>query len=145
MPLDDGSLFHLRPGYTPAEVRRRIAQLCTKAGYDPVRELLSFVKEAARPLRDELLDIADTIENEPEIDTDEICPRLRHLASLIQAPNHSEIISIHKELLQYVAPKLRGVDISGEVKQDITVNIKHFQDEVKTINVTAKEDTDESD
>jgi hypothetical protein len=42
-------------------------------------------------------------------------------------------IAIHRELAQYVAPKVRAVDVSGEVDLSITVRVKKFGDDGREI------------
>lgn len=37
-------------------------------------------------------------------------------------------IGIHKELLQYIAPKLKAVDIQANVQGDIKINVVRFSD-----------------
>lgn len=42
-------------------------------------------------------------------------------------------IAIHRELAQYVAPKVRAVDVSGEVDLTVTVRVKKFGDDGREI------------
>ncbi len=71
---------------------------------------------------------------------------LSELVDLVQEKGRDKLtleqkISIHKELLQYLAPKLKAVDIQANVQGDIKISVVRFSDltnanqEQKVINV----------
>lgn len=60
------------------------------------------------------------------------------VAAMIDMVQHDNIdadqkIAIHRELAQYIAPKVRAVDVSGEVDLTVTVRVKKFGDDGREI------------
>lgn len=117
-------LMKIRPGATPSEVRARIAELCQANNYDPVAELLLFVETSGEILVKEILDISNAIKD------DKLRERLAKIAEAIKhvgvGGDSRDIIGIHKELLQYIAPKLRSMEVKGEIDADINITVTKF-------------------
>jgi len=95
------NLMKIRPGATPSEVRARIAELCAQNDYDPVKELIEMVQKGQR------IEMSDgTIKFIP------LDPK--------------DVISIHKEVLQYIAPKLRTIDVQASIEANISISVTKF-------------------
>jgi len=123
-------LLSLRPGATPAEYRAHLHELCQLNDYDPVMELLTIVKKSGVEIESAMRKIAETL-REDTVSRDKrslLSDELMKLATIVGAAGTkpSEIIGIHKEVLQYIAPKLRSLDISGQIDSDINLTIKTF-------------------
>lgn len=131
-------LLSLRPGATAAELRGRIAELCAMHGYDPVQSLLTIVKSAESDARQEILDIAEKVKDIG------LKNRLQEAAKKIIPADIDQMISIHKEILQYVAPKLRATEVKGDIDVNIHVTVQKFG-ESKTIDAIIKDVPKESD
>lgn len=101
------ALLDLKPGATPAEVRNRIATLCRANEYDPVAELLSLLRDGYRVY---------------DGSVDEDGDRNFVLVSL----DAKDAISIHKEILSYIAPKLKATSIEKTIKQSVNVTVTRF-------------------
>jgi len=114
------------PELSMKDLKSRMSSLCVKHGYDPVGELLQIIKDSKGALKQELLDII------PEIESADIKMRLLDLAKRIPTPDARDIISIHKEIIQYIAPKLKATDLEGSLDVGITVNVVRFSDADKS-------------
>ena len=114
------------PELSMKDLKSRMSSLCVKHGYDPVGELLQIIKDSKGALKQELLDII------PEIESADIKMRLLDLAKRIPTPDVRDIISIHREIIQYIAPKLKATDLEGSLDVGITVNVVRFSDADKS-------------
>ena len=95
------NLMKIRPGATPSEVRHRIAELCAQNDYDPVRELIEMVQKGHRIVMSD--------------------------GSFKFIPlDPKDVISIHKEVLQYIAPKLRTIDVQASIEANINVTVTKY-------------------
>lgn len=118
-------LLALKPGASPSDYREHIIQLCIENDYDPIRELLVITRGGvARKMFDDMCEISSRIKIEDDKD------RLIEIAKAILAcgADSKDTIGIHKEILQYVTPKLRSLDVSGEVKKDISIKITRYDE-----------------
>jgi hypothetical protein len=121
-------LLSLRAGSTAAELRNRIIEVCAANNYDPVTELLEIVNAAKEDTREDLRKLASTVKDP------DLAEQMRVIASKILPLDVETMISIHKELLQYIAPKLRSTEIKGDVDVNIHVTVTKFG-EAKTIDM----------
>lgn len=96
----------IRRRQTPADVRSALQRACDEAGYDPFKELIRLATETFDTVVD-----GKTV-TLPLCDTD-------------------QKISIAKELAQYLAPKLKGIEVEGQVDHEFTLKILHFNGETK--------------
>lgn len=98
---------------TPADIRATIQGLCDEAGYDPFREMIRLATETVET------EVNGVMVKLPVCDID-------------------QKIQIAKEIASYMAPKLKGIEIAGEVDHNFTMRILHFTEEGKSITVPAK-------
>lgn len=124
------NLMKIRPGATPAEVRSRIAEMCAENNYDPVQELLLFVQTSGEVLAHEIREIASVVRNKV------ISKKLENVANTIKhvgvGGDSRDIIGIHKELLQYIAPKLRSMEVKGELDVNFNITVTKYAEEVSS-------------
>ena len=93
-------LMKIRPGATPSEVRARIVELCAQHNYDPIAELIDMVR------------------NGYEVEAN---------GKKVRVPlDAKDVIGIHKEIIQYIAPKLRSVDVQAQVEANISISVTKF-------------------
>ena len=91
----------LRGTLTPQEVRAAIHALCEKHDYNPFEELIKLAKGTQE------IEIGGEIQILP-------------LCSVEQK------IHIAEALAPYLAPKLKNMEITGDVKQDYNITVRHF-------------------
>ena len=117
-------LLVIDPGSTPSEVRARISELCQANGYDPVAELLLFVQTSGEVLVQEINEIAKAVKSV------KLRERLEKVAEAIKhvgvGGDSRDIIGIHKEILQYIAPKLRSMEIKGDFDLNFNITVTKF-------------------
>lgn len=96
-------MIRLGFGSTPQKARVKIAQICKAMNYDPI----VFMIEAARDgyIKMTLPDSKEEIKVPLEA---------------------KDILGIHKEIAQYLAPKLRAVDVQAEINANVTINLQKF-------------------
>ena len=97
----------LKLGMTAKEVREHIFKLCEEMDYDPIRALISTVVEGYKVT-------VDGREVNVPIDP-------------------KEAIGIHNTLAAYIAPKIKSIEVSGEVNNTLNVNIIKFSDQEKQL------------
>lgn len=135
-------LKSLRPGASPAELRDSIIALCATSEYDPIGEMMRMATGRNLAIKEKVLGLANELrslgEDEP-FDANEFADRLAALAESIPQLSPSDEIAIHKEIAQYVAPKLKSMDVGGTVSSSINVTIKQFVIGVNgNVNIDAK-------
>lgn len=113
----------VRAGMTPAEMRQHIKDVCGKYDYDPLNELIALTRGGYDHLSRELRKIAakkTTTKTDRET--------LLKTADLLDhfGPDVKDCILIHKEILSYIAPKLRAMEVHQEVDANININITKF-------------------
>ena len=91
----------LRGKLTPQEVRATIHKLCEENDYDPFKELIILATEKQE------ITVAGKTLTVPVCDVD-------------------QRILIAKELAQYMAPKLKSIEVEGQIDAVFTFKIKHF-------------------
>lgn len=101
-------------------IKDRISHLCDLHNYDPVKELLQCIDDSKGALRKEFMEQIDLL---PESRCKVL---LTELVKRIPNPDTREIIGIHKELLGYIAPKLKSVDMQGNIDVNFTVVVRKF-------------------
>ena len=118
-------LLAIRSGATPTEMRERIISVCREAGYDPIAELIAVAQFEGNDLHDELMEMAEKMPGKAR------AARLKEIALMCKAlgPDIKEAIGIHKEILKYLAPQLRSLDVSGQVDTDLNISIRTFEGE----------------
>lgn len=125
--IRDG-LQKVRPGATPAEVRNRIAELCQENDYDPVLELLYIAKNASMDVVNELVELKQSVRSQAgQARLDRV---IECIARCGVGPDATTLINIHKEILQYIAPKLRSMEVKGTQDLNLTIEVKKFSEEV---------------
>lgn len=91
-------------------MRDAIHSLCSDLNYDPFKELIALAQET----------------QVVEIDGRQVqCP----VASVDQR------IAIAKEVAQYLAPKLKGVEVQGTMDASFTFKVVHFSEAGKSIEI----------
>lgn len=93
--------FLMRGKLTPAEVRNVIAEACKKKNYDPFEELIELATSKTTV----------TVNGE-EVE--------------VHTCDTDQRIIIAKEIASYMAPKLKNVEVRGEVTGDIHITVKNF-------------------
>jgi hypothetical protein len=101
------NLLAIKSGATPAQMSERIRDLCNVNGYDPVYELMDLVRKGARVTQKD----AEGNEHTAYVPLDT-----------------KEQIAIHKEMIRYIYPQLKAVDIQNHIDANITINVKNFGD-----------------
>ena len=99
---------------TPADIRATISELCVKHNYNPFEELIDL----ARSYQD--------------VDVD---------GKVVRCPvcSPEQRITIAKELAQYIAPKIKAVEVAVDSKEnEFTMKITHFSEDGKTLDVPVK-------
>lgn len=86
---------------TPAEARNAIREICEKKNYDPFRELIDLA----------------TQKQQVEIDGATV---------LVHSLDTEQRIAIAKEIAGYMAPKLKNIEVKGEITGDIHITVKSF-------------------
>lgn len=95
----------IRSGATPAEMSARLRDMCNENGYDPIFELMELIRRGVRHVQKN--------SNGEEI--------------VAYVPLKStEQIAIHKELVKYIYPTLKAVDIKGSLDANIQVVVKSY-------------------
>lgn len=94
--------LHLK--MTPKEIRQHVIDLCMKHDYDPIESLMSIALEGYKVM----------------VDGNEITVPIEP----------KDAITIHKEIAGYIAPKVKTIDIQGEVKQDIKITVQKFGEQI---------------
>lgn len=89
---------------TPAEVRAAIHKICRDKNYDPFVELIELATETQE------LQVGDKTITVPVATVD-------------------QRITIAKELAQYMAPKLKSMEIEGQVDMNFQITVKRFGDD----------------
>jgi hypothetical protein len=109
---------------TPSEFREHLLEICEQRDYNPAVALLDLVKGEKNALKQQILSIAKQQTIAP------LRKQLMDIAEVVGAIGLSarEVVDIHKELLQYIAPKLRSLDISGEIDTNLTVVVRKFKE-----------------
>lgn len=115
------NLLAIRSGATPAEMSERMRDLCNLNGYDPVYELLELIRVGYK------VTIKDADGNE--------ITEYQHL-------DPKDQIAIHKDMLKYIYPQLKAVDIQAHVDANISVTIKNYGDDKIPINMKQAIDAD---
>lgn len=93
---------------TPSDVRAAIQSLCAELDYDPFRELIIIAQETLpTEINGEIVQI-------PIADTD-------------------QRITIAKEIASYLAPKLKTIEVEGNIKNDFTFTVRHVGEDGKDI------------
>lgn len=95
----------IRSGSTPAEMSERIRTLCNDNGYDPVFELIELIRKG------EKVTTKDSKGNE-----------LTEYVPL----SAKDQIALHKEMLKYIYPQLKAVDIQGHIDATVNVVVKQY-------------------
>lgn len=95
---------------TPAEVRGAIQALCKELNYDPIRRLIELAQA------DQEVVVGDVKVKVPLADVD-------------------QQIAIAKEIAQYIAPKVKSVEVQGKVDTTLTVVIKKVGGSNKVIDL----------
>ena len=78
---------------------------------------------------------------------DENYDPLREMVVLAKDPGTplDHRVTLHKELAQYVAPKLKSMDLTAEVSGGIQVNVLKFADKVTQAAIKEASDDDDVD
>lgn len=102
---------------SPSEIRKRIAAIFASKNYDPLENLVEMVM-ARHPMKT------------PEGNPHPLAGQFVHDADFRK--------SVHLELLPYVAPKLKAVEVSGKLDAEIHIKVVKFSGdrESETKNVT---------
>lgn len=121
------ALMQVRPGATPSEIRARLSELCKEHDYDPIKALLEIISDArAGTVKDAAIQICQDMEGEGC--SAELVERMRVITVKIPSIEMRELIGIHKEILQYIAPKLRSMDIQAHVDTEVHVAVAQFNE-----------------
>lgn len=99
------NLLAIRSGATPSEMSERMRDLCNENGYDPVYEILELIRNGYK------VKIKDSEGN--ELVTQEYL-------------DPKDQIALHKEMLKYIYPQLKAVDIQGHIDANVTVTVKQY-------------------
>jgi hypothetical protein len=86
---------------TPAEVRSAIHRICKEKNYDPFTDLIELAVE----------------ETDVVVDGKPI---------RVRTATVDQRITIAKELAQYLAPKLKSIEVSGEIDNEWRISVTHF-------------------
>jgi len=119
-------LQQLRPGSTAAETRSMIKALCAEHGYNPIMELIEIIDNSKSSAKKELINIAGS----ELVKSAKLREALLEVAEKIIPPDVKDLISIHKEVLQYISPKLKAVEVRGKHDMNINITIQKFGEEV---------------
>jgi hypothetical protein len=103
----------VRGRLTPAEVRACIHTICQDNNYDPFRELIELA----------------TGTQEVEVNGKKLT---------IPLADVDQRITIAKEIAQYMAPKLKSIEVTGEVDNTWDIKITHFTESGKPVEVSAR-------
>lgn len=99
------NLLAIRQGATPSEMSERMRDMCNINGYDPVFEIMELIRNGAR------VAVKDADGNEYI----EYVPL-----------DAKEQFAIHKEMMKYIYPQLKAVDIQGHIDANVTVTVKQY-------------------
>lgn len=100
----------LRGRLTPQEVRAKIHEICESNNYDPFEELIKLATETQE------VEVNGHMHQIPVCDVD-------------------QRITIARELAQYMAPKLKSVEVTAEIDNQFTFNIKHFNENGEVLEI----------
>lgn len=126
-------------GLTVKTLKERMMQFCDDNNYDPVRELLRIIDDSKGRIHEDFKAYKDSLtELCVQISTgrmtattiitalNKLISELDPLVKRIPTPEMKEIIGIHKEIMSYVAPKQKAVEVSASVDHRITVVKRQF-------------------
>lgn len=116
--------MQIRRGATPAEMSERMRELCNINGYDPVYELMELIRSGSKI----------SIKDANGVEYTEMMPL-----------GAKDQVAIHKEMLKYIYPSLKAVDISGTIDANINVTIQTFGNPEIAENMKKAIDADFSD
>jgi hypothetical protein len=91
----------LRGKLTPTEVRSAIHEICENNNYDPFEDLIEMA------VGRETITINGKDKEVPLCTVD-------------------QRIAIARELAQYLAPKLKSIEVGGQIDHDFVINVKKF-------------------
>ena len=134
-------LLSLRPGASNSALRNCIIELCAKNNYDPIQELINTVKASDQNAKAELISLAKST----KVRSKTLREQLLAIADNIVSADLREVIGIHKEVLQYIAPKLRSIETKENIDVNINVTVKKFseEDENEPITIQATEEKED--
>lgn len=113
---------------TADDLRNRMAELCAKHNYDPIAEILRIIEDTKGLLRTEMEVFADNIP--VDVTHEQLRRFIRNWAARIPHPEMKEILSLHKELMQYIAPKLKATEVTQVADSSIHVTRKQYSQNV---------------
>lgn len=93
----------MRGRLTPSEVRNAIQKACDAQDYDPFVELIKLATEKTRVKVD-----GKVIE--------------------VHALDADQRITVAKEIASYMAPKLKNIEVKGEVDNNIHITVTNFSE-----------------
>ena len=99
------NLLAIRQGATPSQMSERIRDLCNANGYDPVYEMVELLRKG------EKVTIKDADGNE--------------LTEYKPLPATTQL-RIHEQMMKYIYPQLKAVDIQGHIDANVTINVKQY-------------------
>lgn len=131
-------------GASSAELRDSVLDLCEQNGYDPIKELIELVQGRNTKFGEMLLGIAEDLEsalNPGTIDVKKFAKALRMIAERIPGLSTSDEIAVHKEVAQFLTPKIKSMDVQQTVKASINISVKNFMINVDPAALAAKDVT----
>jgi hypothetical protein len=91
----------MRGKLTPNEFRNKLQEACAKHSYDPFEELIVLA-------------------------TTKVKMKIDGKDTLVHLLDSDQRIQVAKEIAQYVAPKLKGIEVKGEIDNKLEITVKTF-------------------